>query len=51
MKSRKIVQMNLFSGRNRDADIENKHVDMGQKGDSGMDRDIKFDINTLPGVK
>ena len=29
MDSRRVVQMNLFAGRNRYADIENRHVDLG----------------------
>ena len=32
---RKIVQMNLVPGRNRDTDIENGHVKQGREGRLG----------------
>ena len=33
MESRKMAQMNLFAGRNRDADVESQLVDIvGRKG-------------------
>ena len=33
VESRKVVQMNLFAGRNRDADVESQLVDIvGRKG-------------------
>ena len=35
MESRKMVLMNLFSGRNRDADIENRLVDTAGEGEDG----------------
>ena len=35
MKSRKMVLMNLFAGKNEDADIENKLVDIAREGEGG----------------
>ena len=40
MESRKMVLMNLFSGRNRDADIENRLVDTAGEGDGGTESHI-----------
>ena len=36
MGFRKMVQMNLFAGRNRDADVGNGFVDMGAGGTHTM---------------
>ena len=36
VESRKMVQMNLFPGRNRDAVVENGHVDTAGKGSVGQ---------------
>ena len=38
-----------LQGRNRDVDVENRHVDMGRRGD-GMNCEIRIDIYTLPCV-
>ena len=32
MESRKMVQMNLFAGRNKVTNLENRHVDTQQRG-------------------
>ena len=37
--------------RNRDADVDNGHVNTAGEGEGGMNRDIRFGINTLPHVK
>ena len=36
MECRKMVLMNHFQGRNRDADIENRLVDTAAEGEGGM---------------
>ena len=36
VRFRKMVQMNLFAGRNRDADVGNRLVDMGLGGTCTM---------------
>ena len=46
-----MIQMNLFAGRNRDADIVNRHVDTVEEGEGGTNREIGIDIHTLPCVK
>ena len=38
MKSRKMVQMSLFAGRDRDADIENGHVDTAEGRETRIGR-------------
>ena len=43
--------MNLFSGQDRNIDIENGHVDTGWEGEGGTNWDIRIDIYTLPCVK
>ena len=45
------VQMNIFAGRNRDADVENGRVDIEGEGKGGMNWEIRIDICTLPCVK
>ena len=40
-----------LQGRNRDMDIENRHVDIEGEGEGGTNWEIGFDINTLPCVK
>ena len=40
-----------FQGRNRDAGIENGHVDTVREGEGGMNWEIRIDIYTLPCVK
>ena len=35
MKSRKMVLMNLFAGKNEDADSENKLADIAGEGEGG----------------
>ena len=45
---RKIVQINLVPGRNRDVDIENGHGGhRGERG-GGINWEIRLDVNTLP---
>ena len=46
--SRKMVQMNLFAGRNRDADVENGHADTEQEEEGWTDWETRTDINTPP---
>ena len=36
VKSREMVQMTPLLGRNRDADIENRHVNAGQGRERGV---------------
>ena len=44
--------MNHLQGRNRDADVENRHVNMGDgEGEGGMNWEIRIDIYTLLCVK
>ena len=44
----KMIQMNIFARQDRDADVENGHVDnQAQESNWG----IRFDINTLPSVR
>jgi len=40
-----------LQGRNRDADIENGHVDMKRGRGVGMNWEIGIDVYTLPCVK
>ena len=40
-----------MQGRNRDTDVENRHVDTGWKGEGGTNWEIRIDIYTLPYVK
>ena len=53
MESRKMVLMNLFSGRKGDADIENGLADTVGKGERGTNGDSSIDvcIHILPCVK
>ena len=37
MESRKMGLMNLFKGRNRDTDMENRFVDIAGEGESKVD--------------
>lgn len=38
-----------FQDRNRDADVENRCVDMGQRGrEEEVNWEIRFDLNILP---
>ena len=46
MESRKIVLMNIFQGRNGDANVKNGLVDTG-----GEREGRRIDIHTLPRVK
>ena len=39
-----------FQGRNRDADVENGHVDTVGEGEGGANCEIRIDIYTLPCV-
>ena len=39
-----------LQGRNRNTEVEKGHVDTGE-GESGMNWEIRFDINTLPCVE
>ena len=40
--------MNLFAGRNRDADVENGHADTEQEEEGWTDWETRTDINTPP---
>jgi len=40
-----------LQGRIRDADVENRHVDIGGEGDGEINWEIKRDTYTLPYVK
>ena len=40
-----------FQGRNRDAEVENGHVDTEGEGEHGVNWEIRIDIYTLPCVK
>ena len=37
-----------LQGRNRDADVENRHVDTEREGKGGTNWEIRIDIYTLP---
>ena len=37
-----------MQGRNRDADIQNKHTDMEREGEGARNWKIRTDIYTLP---
>ena len=50
MESRKLVQMNLFAGRNRDTDVENRLVDFGER-ESGRIWERRTDMYTQPCIK
>ena len=51
MESRKMVEMNLFEGRNRGADVENRLVDARREGECGTNREGSIDIHTPPRMK
>jgi len=40
-----------LQGRNREADIENEHVDTGEEGEGGTNWESSIDIYMLPGIK
>ena len=40
-----------LQGRNRDADVENRHVDTGGEGEGGTNWEIRNDIFTLQCMK
>ena len=40
-----------FQDRNRDTDVETRHVDIVGKGESRMNWEVRIDTYTLPGVK
>ena len=46
-----MVQMNLLQGRNRDTDVDKRHVDTGGEGEGGTNSEIRSDMYTLPCVK
>ena len=47
-----IPKLNLLQGRNRDADVGNRHVGLGGgDGESGMNWETRIDMYTLPCVK
>ena len=50
VESRKMVQMNLFAGQNRDAYVGNRCVDM-RWGGGGMNCETGIDVLALPCVK
>ena len=39
VESKKIIQINLFPGRNRDTDVENRHVNTVGEGEGGMNKE------------
>ena len=43
--------MNQFQGRNRDADIDNRLVEIVQEGEDGTNWENGFDINTVSYMK
>ena len=51
MDSRKMVQMTHWQGRNRDADIGDRYVDIVGEEVGGMNCEIGIDVHTLPYVK
>ena len=48
MESRETVLMNLFTGRNRDTDIEKRLVDTEGKGEGGTNRESSIETYMLP---
>ena len=40
-----------MQGRNRDAEVEKGHVGTEEKGEGGMNLEIRIDVYTLPCVK
>ena len=40
-----------MKGRNRDIDVEDRHVDTVGEGEGGMNWEIRIDLYTLPCVK
>ena len=40
-----------MQGRNRDEDVENRHVDTVGEGEGGTNWEIRIDIHTLPCAK
>ena len=46
-----MVQMNLFAGRDRDADVENQWVDTEPGRRVGMNWEFGIDVCALPCVK
>ena len=51
MESRKWDWWTCLQGRNGDAGIENRIVNIVQEGESGMNRQSSINIYTLPCVK
>ena len=49
MESRKMILINLFAGRTRDADVENGLADTAEEGEGGSENST--DVHTLPRVK
>ena len=43
-----MVQVNLFQGRNRDADVESRQVH--SRGRGGMNWEVRIDLHVLPCV-
>ena len=44
-------EFTYFQGRNRDADVQNEHVDTAAGGEDGTNWEIRIDIYTLLCVK
>ena len=51
MIKKKWYRLTCLQGRNRDTDIENKHVNTSGEGEGGMNWESEVNIYTLPCVK
>ena len=51
MESREMVLMTYLLGRNRDVDVENRHVDTVGRGEGGKNWESSTDIYTPPCAK
>ena len=51
MESRKMVQMTLWQGRNREADVASRYVHIVGEEVGGMNSEIGIDVYTLLCVK
>ena len=47
----KWYRLTYLQGRNRNTDVENRHVNTGGEGEGGMNWEIRIDICTLPWVR
>ena len=48
---KKMVAISLFTGQEKNSDVENEHVDRAGKGESRTSWEIRIDVYTLPCVK